>query len=77
MTECRHKQLVLLRKESRRVQCRHCHLTIREDELGEGHCPECYAVYEERRYDFVKVASADTGKVTYRCEECGMSIECG
>ena len=77
MTECRHQQLLLLRPKSSRVQCRHCHLTIGEDELGDGYCPECYEVHDEKRYDFVQVESAVAEKVTYRCEECGILIECG
>ena len=77
MTECRHQKLVLLKQKSGRVQCLHCHLTISEDELGDGHCPECFEVYGEKRYDFEQVESTDAGKVTYRCEGCGITIECG
>ena len=77
MTECLHKQLTLLKKEKSRLRCRHCHLNMSEQELGEGHCPECYEVDGIRRYEFVTVENADAGKVTYRCEDCGISINCG
>ncbi|MBW1897068.1 MAG: hypothetical protein JRI47_08410 [Deltaproteobacteria bacterium] len=75
MTSCRHQELVLLKKEGKKLRCRHCHLTIGEEELGEGYCPECREVHGERRRDFEEVASEDDDSIEYRCEGCGALIK--
>ena len=74
MTACRHQELVLLKKEGKKLRCRHCHLTIGEEELGGDYCPECLEVRGERRRDFEEVALEDDGSVEYRCEGCGALI---
>ncbi len=74
MTTCRHKKLVLLEKQAKKIRCRHCHLTIDEKELGSGYCPECQEVYGLRRRDFEEVKTKDDGAVVYRCEDCGTLI---
>ncbi|MCP4751108.1 MAG: hypothetical protein GY866_09455 [Proteobacteria bacterium] len=75
MTECRHSQIVLLQPAKNRMRCRHCHLTIAADELEGGYCPECNEMQGKKRYDFEEVATADSDKTRYRCEDCGVIIE--
>ena len=76
MTECSHKELLLIPEKKGRLRCRNCHLTIAADELGDDCCPECYEADGTRRYDFESVASENTGTAVYRCEACGITIEC-
>lgn len=76
MSDCSHKNLVLLPREKQRLQCRHCHLTIDAEELGDAYCPECFEVHDEKRYDFERVEATGAELTRYRCEECGATIEC-
>jgi len=75
MASCRHQELVLLKKEGKKLRCRHCHLTIGAEELGSGSCPECREVHGERRRDFEEVVPEGNGSVQYRCEGCGALIK--
>ena len=76
MSSCNHNNLILLPDEKDKLQCRHCHLTIKADELGDEYCPECFEIHDEKRYDFEKVEAAEAVTTSYRCEECGATIEC-
>ena len=76
MRECTHTRLVLLPHKAERQRCRHCHLTIASDELDAGYCPECYETQGKKHYDFEAVAVSETEVTKYRCEQCGITIEC-
>lgn len=73
---CNHSKLTLLSEKKNRVRCRDCHLTIKADELGDGYCPECFEMHGKKQYNFEAVEATDEGKTIYRCEECGVTIEC-
>jgi len=74
---CQHHTICLIKHDTKkRLQCRHCHLTITEDELGKGYCPECFENTGKKRYDFDSVISEAADKILYRCESCGIIIEC-
>ena len=75
MPPCKHSNLTLLPEPKKRLRCRHCHLTIADDEIGEGDCPECFEKYGEKRSDFEEIASKETRKIQYRCEDCGTIIK--
>ncbi|HEU20465.1 MAG TPA: hypothetical protein ENO00_14005 [Deltaproteobacteria bacterium] len=75
MTSCRHLSLALLPDKKNMLRCRHCHLTINADDLHERYCPECYEVHGRKHYDFETIEAAETEKVRYRCEQCGVIIE--
>jgi RNase P subunit RPR2 len=73
MTECDHRNLVLLTDTAKRLRCRYCHLTIRADEVKAGYCPECFESSGKKRAEFEPV---DTPAATrYQCEACGEIIE--
>ena len=72
MSECFHRNLVLIGDDEIRIRCRHCHLTIKRSELEHRWCPECYESTGRKRSDFDEVAADDT--VRYRCEDCGALI---
>lgn len=76
MDGCKHTCLVLLPKPSARVQCRHCHLTIKLDDLSGQYCPECYETSGKRQYDFEAVEESPSESTQYRCEDCGVLINC-
>lgn len=76
MVECSHKVLVLLPGKEAKQRCLHCHLTISEEELGRGYCPECYEERGVRHSDFEMVEEERDERVTYRCEDCNLLIEC-
>ncbi len=76
MTECKHTELALISEKSVKLRCNHCHLTIAEDELGDGYCPECYEEKGKKHKDFEKIETQKPGIVKYRCEKCGIYIEC-
>lgn len=76
MTSCDHQNLTLIPQQTQRVQCRHCHLTIKAQELGAGYCPECYETSGRRRYDFDEVELEEGGVTQYRCDSCGVIINC-
>ena len=76
MILCNHSKLTLLSEKKNRVRCRDCHLTIKADELGDGYCPECFEMHGKKQYDFEAVEATGEGKSIYRCEECGVMIEC-
>lgn len=77
MTSCKHSQLVLLAENKKsRLRCRHCHLTISPEELTEGYCPECFEIDGKKRYDFEKLEVKKSQITKYRCEKCGIIIEC-
>ncbi len=77
MTSCNHNSLVLLPGEKNRLRCQHCHLVIKAEDLQDGYCPECFEISGKRQYDFEEVADATKAGITkYRCEECGITIEC-
>lgn len=77
MPACKHQTLTQLSGANNpKLRCRYCDLTISETELGDGYCPECYEVHQVKRYDFAKVLSEEKGKTRYRCEACGIIIEC-
>ncbi len=76
MTSCNHNNLALLPEKKSRLRCRHCHLTIKTDDLGDSYCPECFEMNGKKRYDFDQLEETEQGLTTYRCEECGVTIEC-
>lgn len=76
MTSCRHQHLMLIPAPKSRVRCRYCHLTISLQELAGGYCPECYDSSGKRRYDFEDVADVEADRTQYRCEDCGVMIDC-
>jgi len=76
MTSCGHRTLLLLNPDSKRLRCRHCHLSIKEEDLKVRFCPECYEVYGKKRFDFEELEQKSTIIAKYRCEECGITIEC-
>jgi predicted RNA-binding Zn-ribbon protein involved in translation (DUF1610 family) len=76
MTSCTHLNLVLLPEAKDRLRCRYCNLTIQADELTTRYCPECFETSNTRRYDFEAIKVEATGIVRYRCEDCGILIEC-
>ena len=76
MDACTHHHLVLLPKPGNRLRCRHCHLTIKSDELSERYCPECFETSGKRRYDFEDVVDTTVNVTQYRCEDCGVIIDC-
>lgn len=71
MSDCPHKQIVIIAPDTGRKRCRHCHLTIRPEELGDGYCPECFETTGARRYDFEDVPADGGAARSYRCEQCG------
>ncbi len=75
MSSCKHATLVLLPDKKNVLRCQHCHLTIKADELGEGYCPECYEINGTKQSHFEEVATEDTGRAIYRCEDCGLMVE--
>ena len=76
MTKCTHNNLTLLPPEKIKMQCQHCHLTIKPEELGKSYCPECFEMSGRKRYDFEELAAEKTDVHRYRCEKCGVIIEC-
>ena len=76
MSGCPHEVLTLVPKDSNKLRCQRCHLTLSPDELVNGCCPECYEVRGEKHSDFEKVEEADDAPTRYRCDRCGMVIEC-
>jgi hypothetical protein len=76
MNPCNHNHLILLPKQSNKLRCHHCHLTIKINELSNRYCPECFEVSGKKRYEFEEVKDAETGTVQYRCEDCGVIIDC-
>ena len=77
MNTCSHHHLLLLPKKSHRLRCQHCHLTINANELNNRYCPECFEVSGKKKYDFQEVEESKTETIQYRCEDCGMLIDCG
>jgi Zn finger protein HypA/HybF involved in hydrogenase expression len=75
MTDCTHNTLELLPEKKSRLRCRHCHLTITAAELGGSYCPECFEIHSQKRYDFDKIKTKESGPARYRCEACGVIIE--
>jgi predicted RNA-binding Zn-ribbon protein involved in translation (DUF1610 family) len=75
LTRCRHRKLVLLPAEKKRLRCRRCHLTIKPEDLDAGYCPECYERDGTRSEDFEEVGAEEDGAARYRCESCGAIIE--
>jgi hypothetical protein len=76
MDSCTHQNLVLLPEKKKKFRCTHCHLSIDADEIGNSYCPECFEAEGQKRYDFQEIISESAGPVRYRCEECGIQIEC-
>ncbi|MCG8336906.1 MAG: hypothetical protein MJE63_20560 [Proteobacteria bacterium] len=74
MSECLHKNLVLIKESSDKLRCIHCHLTITPDELNDSYCPECYEESGRKRYDFEQIEAAEQDSSQYRCEDCGALI---
>jgi hypothetical protein len=77
MDLCSHHHLLLLARKSRRLQCQHCHLIISAHELNNGYCPECFEVSGKKRYDFGEVKESKAETIQYRCEDCGIIVDCG
>jgi hypothetical protein len=75
-SSCTHRQLMLLPATPHRLRCRYCHLTINAADLTYRYCPECFETSNTKRYDFEDIVTADADIVRYRCEECGVIIEC-
>jgi predicted RNA-binding Zn-ribbon protein involved in translation (DUF1610 family) len=75
MSECLHKNLVLIKESSDKLRCVYCHLTITAEELNESYCPECFEESGKKRYDFKKVDAVRQDMSQYRCEECGAIIK--
>jgi len=51
-------------------------LTLKTDELEDGYCPECFEAQGKKHYDFEEVKSPENAKTIYRCDGCGIMIEC-
>jgi transposase-like protein len=51
-------------------------LTITAQELGKSYCPECFESTGKKHYDFDEIHEPETEKTRYRCESCGIIIEC-
>jgi len=75
MSDCLHKNLVLIKVAENKLRCKHCHLTITADELDGGYCPECYEESGKKQYDFETINTANPDISQYRCEDCGAIIE--
>jgi len=74
---CNHLNISLIKPDTKkRYKCRHCQLTITEDELGKSFCPECFEITGKKNYDFDTISAPSLGKIRYRCESCGILIEC-
>ena len=74
---CNHLNISFIKPDTqKRLQCRHCHLTITEAELDKSFCPECYESTGKKNYDFAPLISDASEKILYRCESCGIIIEC-
>ncbi len=76
MFSCKHSSLILLPEVGNRLRCRSCHLTIETNELGDGYCPECFESRGEKRYNFEEMEGGLAEGARYRCEECGVIIDC-
>lgn len=76
MPRCKHKNLVLISENKEKLRCRDCHLTISREELADGYCPECYEERGVKNKNFERVEMKEGSKVRYRCEGCGIFIEC-
>ncbi len=77
MSECLHKNLVLIKEISNKLRCNICHLTLTPEELGNNYCPECFESTGEKQFDFEKI-TLDHGNISrYRCEDCGVIIQAG
>ena len=76
MSACTHKTLCLLPEQSDKLRCVHCHLVISPNELRGGFCPECYESGGVKRYDFEPVEHEKPESTRYRCDACGIVIEC-
>ena len=76
MNSCNHRHLVLLPKKSQKLRCQHCHLTIDLNELRNKYCPECFEVTGKKRSDFEEVDELKMAVTQYRCEDCGVLIDC-
>ncbi len=76
MSSCRHEILALVPAPKNRLRCTHCHLVISEEELGSGCCPECLESRNIRCRDFEEMLPSGNTSVQYRCEHCGMIVEC-
>ncbi len=76
MSECKHNKLLLLKADQKKMRCTICHLTISSDELGQNYCPECFEINKNKHYDFEAVESKNANITKYRCEGCGLMIEC-
>jgi len=74
MSECTHRNLLLLTPPKNRIRCRHCHLTLKSSELTTRWCPECYESSGKKRSDFEEVPEDKSSGVAYRCEDCGIFI---
>jgi hypothetical protein len=44
--------------------------------LNNNYCPECFEVSGKKRYDFEEVKNLKIESTKYRCEDCGMIINC-
>jgi hypothetical protein len=51
-------------------------LTIKVNELSNSYCPECFEVSGKKRYEFEAVNDEKTEIIQYRCEDCGVVIDC-
>ncbi|MBF0450456.1 MAG: hypothetical protein HQK75_07120 [Candidatus Magnetomorum sp.] len=75
--DCNHQIISLLKPNfQKRFRCRQCHLVITSEELGKNYCPECFEAMGKKNYDFDEIEEPETQKVRYRCDACGIIIEC-
>lgn len=74
MSNCTHRNLLLITQPKNRIRCRHCHLTLKPDELKQRWCPECYESSGKKRTDFEEVIEAKSSGAAYLCEDCGAFI---
>ena len=75
MSECLHKNLVLIKEISNKLRCTRCHLTLTPEELGGGYCPECYESTGKKQTEFEELTFDHTNVSRYRCEDCGVVIK--
>jgi hypothetical protein len=46
------------------------------NELNNRYCPECFEVTGKKRYDFEEVKEPKKEITQYRCEDCGIIVDC-
>ena len=74
MRDCRHRNLIVLKKSLTRLRCCKCHLTLMKDELTDAYCPECFEATGKKYDDFEEIRLAGEEVGNFRCEDCGVML---